>query len=152
MTLSLYNYKGELEQKSNIATGKNYGTKQFAGDLKTPEGIFKIASVEDASQWSHDFKDDTIGVVKNAYGPYFIRLQVPGQSGIGIHGTSDSNSIGSRASEGCVRMNNKDLTDLVKNIHNVSVVIITPGQEDINVDFSDTVKSKLLLPLFKAKK
>jgi L,D-transpeptidase catalytic domain len=134
MSLSLYNYKGELLQKAGVATGKNAGTKATIGDNKTPEGIFTIASVEDASNWSHDFKDDSLGTIKGAYGPWFIRLNVPGQKGIGIHGTHDENSIGGRASEGCIRMRNADLLQLAVKIKTATVVVITPGVEDIQVN------------------
>ena len=134
MTLSLYNYKGELVQKSGVATGKNVGSKQSVGDLKTPEGVFTISSIEDATNWTHDFKDDNLGIIPGAYGPYFIRLNVPGQRGIGIHGTHDPNSIGQRASEGCIRMHNDDLLKLVRKVRMASVVIITPGLEDVKVN------------------
>ncbi|WP_016990087.1 L,D-transpeptidase [Flavobacterium sp. ACAM 123] len=133
MTLSQYNYKGDLLHKFKVATGKNYGDKIKKGDCKTPEGVFTIEEVVDASAWSHDFKDDK-GEIKGAYGPYFIRLRVPGQKGIGIHGTHDNTSLGKRASEGCIRINNNELTQLVENINANSVVVITPGVEDIIIN------------------
>jgi lipoprotein-anchoring transpeptidase ErfK/SrfK len=134
MTLSQYNYKGELLHQFKIATGKNFGDKTQIGDCKTPEGVFTIEEVVDASTWSHDFKGDKQGAIQGAYGPYFIRLNTPGQKGIGIHGTHDNNSIGNRASEGCIRLNNKDLTKLVENINTNSVVVITPGIEDVRIN------------------
>ncbi|MFV8393186.1 L,D-transpeptidase [Flavobacterium sp. LB2P6] len=138
MTLSQYDYKGELLHKFKVATGKNYGNKAIKGDCKTPEGVFTIEEVLDASTWSHDFKDDK-GTIKGAYGPYFIRLRVPGQKGIGIHGTHDNNSLGKRASEGCIRLNNHDLNQLVENINTNSVVVITPGIDDININANPTL-------------
>ena len=134
MTLSQYNYKGELLHQFKVATGKNFGDKIQKGDCKTPEGVFAIEEVVDASTWSHDFKDDELGKIIGAYGPYFIRLKVPGQKGIGIHGTHDNNSLGKRASEGCIRLNNKDLTQLVANINTNAVVVITPGIDDVNIN------------------
>jgi len=132
MTLYHYNYKGELLQKSPVATGKNYGNKVKIGDLKTPEGVFQITEVVDASDWTHDFKDDTLGKISGAYGPYFIRLNVPNQKGIGIHGTHDENSLGTRASEGCIRLPNKELVKLVNHLKSASVVVITPAQNDVD--------------------
>jgi lipoprotein-anchoring transpeptidase ErfK/SrfK len=140
-SLKLYKYTGELIQDSKIAYGKIPGNKRKIGDLKTPEGIFSILSVEDASGWEHDFKDDTLGKIKGAYGPYFIRLSVPGHKGIGIHGTHDNNSIGSRASEGCIRMKNEDLIKLVKKIKTTSVVAIIPGIEDQLININSVVES-----------
>lgn len=138
MKLSQYNFKGELLQQSAIATGKNYGNKNKIGDMKTPEGIFHISEVVDASDWKHNFKDDTLGEIAGAYGPYFIRLDVPGQKGIGIHGTHDNNSLGTRASEGCIRLKNEDLEQLVKRISTSSIVIITPGIQDVVIN-RDTI-------------
>jgi len=148
MMLYHYNYQGELLQKSQIATGKNSGNKEMMGDSKTPEGVFTINQVEDASAWTHDFKDDTLGKIAGAYGPYFIRIAVPGQKGIGIHGTHDDNSIGNRVSEGCIRMHNEDLIMLVKHINTASVVVITPGIDDIKVNSllqTDTIIDKPVL-------
>ena len=45
-------------------------------------------------------------------GPNFISL-VTGWDGIGIHGTHDPASIGTMASEGCVRMRNAELLELL---------------------------------------
>lgn len=132
MQLSLFNYNGELLQQSKVATGKNFGNKKTKGDLRTPEGIFHISEVLNASDWKHDFKDDTLGEIAGAYGPYFIRLNVPGQKGIGIHGTHDTSSLGKRASEGCIRMRNEELEKLVKKIKTASIVIILPAQHDLD--------------------
>ena len=52
-----------------IAVGKNYGNKSKIGDMKTPEGIFSIGSIENSTKWKHDFKDGK-GVRKGAYGPF----------------------------------------------------------------------------------
>lgn len=144
MMLYLYNYKGKLLQKSEIACGINYGNKKKKGDSKTPEGVFRIGEIKDASNWSHDFKNDDKGEIPGAYGPNFISLEVPGHSGIGIHGTHDPNSIGTRASEGCVRLNNKELIKLVKKINTATVVVITPSKTDIDstIKFKGDIEKK----------
>jgi lipoprotein-anchoring transpeptidase ErfK/SrfK len=143
LTLYHYNYKGKLLQKSSVSTGKNAGNKEKIGDLKTPEGVFTISNIEDASDWKHDFKDDTLGKIEGAYGPYFIRLNTPGHKGIGIHGTHDDNSINTRASEGCIRMHNDELIRLVQNIKTASVVVITPGINDVRVNAASDIVIKL---------
>lgn len=97
--------------KCPIAVGKNYGNKTKTGDRKTPEGTFTICSIENSSAWKHDFKDGK-GLRKGAYGPYFFRLKVPKFNSIGIHGTCLPESIGTRSSEGCIRLNNSDLQKL----------------------------------------
>jgi hypothetical protein len=145
-TLSHYNYKGALLQKSLIALGAFPGNKSEIGDSKTPEGVFRIAGFEDASTWSHDFKGDSLGKIEGAYGPYFIRLDVPGQKGIGIHGTHNDGSIGTRASEGCIRMHNEDVSKLVENLKTASIVVIVPGIDDQKINYQPLNESKHSVP------
>lgn len=97
--------------KCPVAIGKAYGDKTRRGDMKTPEGTFKIVSIENSSRWKHDFKDGK-GIRKGAYGPWFFRLNVPHFSSIGIHGTCKPETIGTRDSEGCIRLLNDDLVAL----------------------------------------
>ena len=99
-----------------VALGLNPGQKHKAGDMTTPTGDFTVEEIDDASYWTHDFGDGK-GEIKGAYGPWFISLYTPGWSGIGIHGTHDPTSIGTCASEGCVRMNNDELRILKKFVH-----------------------------------
>jgi lipoprotein-anchoring transpeptidase ErfK/SrfK len=105
--------QGEPVAVWGVALGKNPGQKQQRGDMKTPTGLFRIDEIDDASAWTHDFKDGK-GVIKGAYGPFFLSLDTEALSkgqwgGIGIHGTHDPASIGTRASEGCIRLRNDDL-------------------------------------------
>ena len=109
MKLRLIDYKGRELLKFPIACGKKYGNKEKKGDLKTPEGLFYISDIEKASNWVHDFGDGK-GEISGAYGPFFIRL---------------------RDTEGCIRLNNDDLLELVKQIHIGMVVFITPSYLDV---------------------
>jgi Uncharacterized protein conserved in bacteria len=108
-----------------VAVGKNGGEKQAVGDNRTPEGEFAVSSIEDSRKWTHDFGDGK-GEVKGAYGPWFIRLATPVWKGIGIHGTHDPASIGTAATEGCVRLRNSDLLRLVARISVGTRVVILP--------------------------
>ena len=121
-TLTLY--KGTEPVKIYpIAVGKNPGDKQRTGDNRTPVGNFKIVSIENASKWTHDFHDGK-GKIRGAYGPWFLRLEAKGWKGIGIHGTHDPNSIGTMATEGCIRLNNEDIAELKQYAYrNMPVVI-----------------------------
>ena len=107
---------GNVVQSWPIALGKNAGQKEVVGDMKTPNGSFPVDEVLGSSDWTHDFGDGK-GEIAGAYGPYFISLDTSTLSGgawdgIGIHGTHDPASIGTRTSEGCIRMNNEDLRAL----------------------------------------
>lgn len=105
-------------QSYPIAIGKNPGDKEKVGDWRTPEGNFRIQSIEPSGEWVYNFGN---GYVK-AYGPWFIRLETGSSqtfsgnkwTGIGIHGTHDESSIKTRASRGCLRMHNDDLIELVE--------------------------------------
>lgn len=108
-----------------IACGKNYGQKEMEGDMKTPEGDFTIREINDSSAWKHDFKDG-LGMIEGAYGPYFVRLLTPPHTGIGIHGTHLPTSIGSRTTEGCIRLENGDLKELMRYIYVGMPVRILP--------------------------
>lgn len=131
MQLSLINYKGDTLFCAPIAVGKSYGNKQKQGDMRTPEGVFQVVDIQNASEWTHDFHDGK-GEIKGAYGKHFIRLKVPGHKGIGIHGTHAPESIGNRATEGCIRLNNADLERLVTLIYPPLTVVITPSAMDEN--------------------
>lgn len=130
LSLTVLDYKGEELCKYPIAVGKNYGNKQKVGDMKTPEGMFKVSDIQNSSSWTHDFNDGN-GEISGAYGPFFIRLYVPGHKGIGIHGTHDPSSILKRVTEGCIRMNNEDILKVVPLIHKGTTVIISTSQKDV---------------------
>ena len=108
--------KGQPVAVWGVALGKNAGQKTVSGDMKTPDGTFEIDEIDDASTWTHDFQDGQ-GEVQGAYGPWFLSLNTDSLSegrwgGIGIHGTHNPKSIGTRASEGCIRLQNENLVKL----------------------------------------
>ena len=118
-TLSVYdrNAAGDtvLMAQYPCCMGKNKGDKQRRGDMRTPESPagkpFKITMIQDASTWKHDFHDGR-GNIK-AYGHWFLRLETPGHRGIGIHGsTNNEHTVPGRASEGCIRLLDKDIITL----------------------------------------
>lgn len=127
-TLTYFDASGKAVKTYGIACGVNYGNKQKKGDHKTPEGTFKINQLLNAKGLSHDFKDGK-GPIKDAYGPWFFRLDVPGYRDIGIHGTHLPSSIGSRVTEGCIRMRNEDILELKPSVFLGMTVIILPDKE-----------------------
>ena len=113
LTLYVVNEQSDTIFQRPIACGENLGNKTAIGDKKTPEGDFKITKMYNATSWKHDFGDGQ-GMRLGAYGPLFFRLNVPGFNDIGIHGTIFPESIGTRSSEGCIRMKNEDIKALYK--------------------------------------
>ena len=124
LKLTLVDPQGNPIKEYGISVAVNYGPKKVRGDHKTPEGTFKINQLLNAKGLSHDFKDGK-GPIKDAYGPWFLRLDVPGFWDIGIHGTPFPESIGTRATEGCVRLRNDDIVDLKNRVKLGTCVIIT---------------------------
>lgn len=123
--LTLVGEDGQAIKQYGCAVAKNIGPKQVRGDHKTPEGTFKINELLNSKSIPHDFHDGK-GPILGAYGPWFLRLDVPGFRDIGIHGTHLPESIGSRATEGCIRLKNEDILDLKSRIKLGTEVIILP--------------------------
>ncbi len=130
-TFTLNLYRGDsLYRTYPVALGFNEGDKERVGDLKTPEGKFVISQIQTSSAWAHDFNDGK-GRIRGAYGPWFFRLDTDasrtvsgkGWKGIAIHGTHDERTIGTRASEGCVRLRNDNLEEL-RNIVYVGMPVV----------------------------
>ena len=126
-TLSVIAENGDILYNCIIAYGKNPGNKTRVGDYKTPEGRFHVKMIYDSRSWKHDFGDGK-GTILGAYGPYFIRLDVPGFESIGIHGTCFPESMGTMSTEGCVRCTNEDISNFVKYISIGSEVEILPDK------------------------
>jgi hypothetical protein len=127
LQLNVINEKNDTLFTCPVACGINFGNKTEIGDRKTPEGEFEITMMYDATSWKHDFGDGK-GMRLGAYGPLFFRLNVPGFNDIGIHGTIFPESIGTRSSEGCVRLRNEDIKALYPHCCKGMKVIIEPDE------------------------
>lgn len=134
LTLKLYDKSNRLICKFPVAVGRIYGDKRCNGDLKTPEGDFKISGkIQDASEWKTTTADGSERV-KGGYGPWFIRLDVPDIASVGICGTLNPELVGLRSSSGNIVMRNEDL-DSLRNMINQSISItILPGERDLRAD------------------
>lgn len=128
LTLALVDSTGNAIVSYGVACARNYGNKEKRGDHRTPEGTFKISQLLNSKGLTHDFGDGK-GPVRDAYGPWFLRLDVPGYIDIGIHGTHLPESIGTRATEGCIRLRNEDITDLKGRVKLGTPVIILPDKD-----------------------
>lgn len=124
LRLSVVSERGDTIGSWPVSVGTNAGHKQRKGDLRTPEGHFSVVRIEESSHWDRHYVSGQ-GYV-SSYGPWFIRLSTPPFGGIGIHGTSRPSTIGTRESEGCIRMLNNDLCNLVKIVEPGMEVIVTP--------------------------
>ncbi len=141
-TLSVYDYQADgstaMVAQFPCCMGKNKGDKVGRGDMRTPESPagkpFKITMIQDASTWKHDFGDGR-GSIK-AYGHWFLRLATPGHQGIGIHGsTNNENTVPGRASEGCIRLLDKDIITLKEHFAYVGMPVIVQAEEQAPFDW-----------------
>jgi lipoprotein-anchoring transpeptidase ErfK/SrfK len=95
----------------------------------TPKGLFSITSkavnptwhVPD-SPWAGALRNETVpgGSSANPLKARWLGIV----NGVGIHGTAETGSIGSRASHGCVRMRVSDVIDLYPRVPLGSPVLI----------------------------
>lgn len=138
LTLSFISETGSIVRIYDIACAENLGNKTRKGDRKTPEGQFRINQILDSHYLSHDFQDGN-GPIYGAYGPWFLRLDVPGFIDIGIHGTHLPESIGSRATEGCIRLRNEDIIELKERVTLGMPVVILPDRDPSFVEPADTL-------------
>ncbi|WP_082232969.1 L,D-transpeptidase family protein [Halobacillus massiliensis] len=96
---------GNLERVFPVATGKTKGL--------TPEGKFTLVNKVKNRPWYK--KNIPGGDPRNPLGARWLGIKVPGDWGhtsgnvYGMHGTNNPSSIGTFASNGCIRMHNKDV-------------------------------------------
>lgn len=114
-----------------VCLSRNKGQKEKSGDMRTPESEpgepFTIEQIQPASDWTHDFGDGRGAIL--SYGDWFLRLKT-GHSGIGIHGsTNNEESVPGRASEGCIRLHDKDIVTLKEKYAYIGMPVIIK-QED----------------------
>lgn len=112
----------------SCALGCNLGDKRREGDRRTPEGVYEIVSIEDSSDWGGDASGSD-------YGPWFFRLGKGKWDHIGIHGTNRPESVGKRASLGCIRLHNSDLKKLKKQVGIGTKVTILPDTAFTDVKY-----------------
>jgi lipoprotein-anchoring transpeptidase ErfK/SrfK len=117
LRLTLRRGENEILGSYPVAIGRGKGVKKTRFDLVTPAGVFKIWRViQDASQVVYDPKwfGEPGEPRKGAYGAKLVFFHNPW--GIALHGTNSPDSIGRRVTHGCIRMRNRDITELAKNI------------------------------------
>jgi lipoprotein-anchoring transpeptidase ErfK/SrfK len=83
------------------------GTGQYS---RTPAGEFKIMTRIEKPPWYRpDGRTIPFGDPENILGTHWLGLNVPRY---GIHGTWETNSIGTQSSAGCIRLLNDDVAEL----------------------------------------
>lgn len=149
LTLSVYDYNADgatvLVAQFPCCLGKNKGDKERRGDMRTPESPigkpFKITMIQDASTWKHDFNDGRGSI--HAYGHWFLRLATPGFKSIGIHGsTGNEHTVPGRASEGCIRLLDKDIITLKEHFAYVGMPVIVQAEGQAPQDWEERARNR----------
>lgn len=118
LTLSLLDkYTKEVKKKYPIAIGKK--------ETPSPIGQWQIVSKA--------LKD-------GPFGGYWLGLNAPWDT-FGIHGTSNPSSIGTMASNGCIRMYNYDIKEVFDTVNYDTQVIVYSGPSWLFSSYARTIKS-----------
>ena len=128
-----------------ICYAKNPEAKERGGDMRTPESTmaspFRISQIQPADFWCHDFSDGRGPIL--AYGNWFLRLDTPGFTGIGIHGsTNNEASVPGRDSEGCIRMRDADLCTLHDKFVTIGTPVIIKGINEMKLPFEQRAQQQ----------
>ncbi|MGM7681475.1 L,D-transpeptidase [Cytobacillus sp. Hm23] len=112
---------GEIQGVFPIATGVT--------NNDTPQGEFTI--IVKAINPYYRKKDIQGGSPKNPLGSRWLGLDVKGTQGriYGIHGTNNPSSIGTYVTQGCVRMQNKDVEQLFDQLPIGTRVLIVRSED-----------------------
>jgi lipoprotein-anchoring transpeptidase ErfK/SrfK len=78
---------------------------------ETPEAVFTVGEKIEGPDWHYGGRVVPFGHPDNPLGTRFVRFENPAYSGLGIHGTSEPESIGTMASLGCVRLDQPSIED-----------------------------------------
>jgi hypothetical protein len=115
--ISLHRSGFKLRLFKNLRRVRTYGIAVGAAGYGTPGGLFRVRSKDynpawhvPNSAWAGSLAGQTIppGDPRNPLRVVFMSLG----GSIGIHGTSEPWSIGTRASHGCIRMRSGDVRNL----------------------------------------
>lgn len=104
--LRLYLYRGdELLHDYAIAVGKP--------ETPTPQGDFRLVCIVRDPTWYPKGKKPVPPGPDNPLGRWWLGLDIPGY---GIHGCLDETSIGRAVSNGCIRLHNRDIEHLARQV------------------------------------
>ncbi len=97
---------------------KSYPVAVGRRGWETPTGKFKVMNMVRNPTWISPFTGVVIpgGTSQNPLGQYWIGFWTNGKDWIGFHGTPSTASVGKAVSHGCIRMYNKDVQELFKQV------------------------------------
>lgn len=122
-TLTVYHKTEQVKVYPIVLGIASYGPKVYQGDLRTPEGVYRIASKRPHARWNrfmllsypNDEDRSRYAMALNEGRVPIIDGHAPGIGGaVGIHGTDreDSNVRGDDWTFGCVSLLNQHIAEL----------------------------------------
>jgi len=116
----------KLAVLENDAVVRTFPVAVGTAESPSPTGEFQIVSRYANPTYYHE------GVLvppgsDNPVGPRWVGLN---KKGYGIHGTNRPHSIGKAASHGCIRLNNRDVTEFFELVSVGDTVEIRDGRDD----------------------
>jgi murein L,D-transpeptidase YafK len=126
-TLTVYHRTEQLKVYPIVLGIASYGPKVYQGDLRTPEGVYRISSKRPHARWNrfmllsypNDEDRDRYAMALNEGRVPIIDGHAPGIGGaVGIHGTDreDSNTRGDDWTWGCVSLLNQHVAELYETV------------------------------------
>ncbi len=106
---------------------KSYAIAVGRPGWETPMGTYEVKQMIKNPTWVHPLEKGVVipgGDPENPLGHYWIGFWTDGKNWIGFHGTPTPRSVGKAASHGCIRMYNKDVEDLFKQVTLGTVVTV----------------------------
>ena len=135
--LELYS-RGSLIQAFPIVLGANpSGAKRYEGDMRTPEGLYRVASKRTHGRWRYfialDYptESDRSSYEANVVAGTIPRIggRLPGLGGnLGIHGNDHpvAQAAGKDWTKGCVAMANEDVAVIYRVVEVGTPVVVLP--------------------------
>lgn len=105
----LYQFGDEVAAAYEVAIGRP--------DHETTPGRYEVDKLEEKPMWFPEGREPVpFGDPRNPLGTRWIGWNPieGGKAGLGFHGTNEPDTVGSAASDGCVRMHNADVEVLYK--------------------------------------
>lgn len=100
----------------------NYPVTTGADTGPTPTGRFRVTSRLKNPWYTPDGESNVEpGAPNNPIGSRWIGINKPSY---GLHGTNNPEAIGTRASEGCIRLRNHQIEDLYRHVRKGTTVVI----------------------------
>ena len=107
---------------------KTYPVAVGRSGWETPKGNFQVMQMRQNPKWIHPLTGEAIpgGDPENPLGKYWIGFWTNGKNWVGFHGTPTPSSVGQAVSHGCVRMYNKDIEELFRQVSVGTIVTVVP--------------------------